>query len=104
MTHELKVENQKMDMRIANYLIIALDIGTILNRALLIKRTVCELYNHLISYFQMQLQSPLLLHILVKCHQAIRLVPAELVDSTCRRIISSISFQIMRLGFQTNEE
>jgi len=48
MNHELKVENQKMDMRIANYLVIALDIGTILNRAILIKRTVAELYNHLL--------------------------------------------------------
>ena len=92
MTRELKVENQKMDMRIANYLVIALDIGTMLNRPILIKRTVCELYNHLLSYFQMQLQSPLLLHILVKCHQAIRLVPADMIDSTCRRILSCLSF------------
>ena len=92
MTHELKVENQKMDMRIANYLVIALDIGTMLNRPILIKRTVCELYNHLLAYFQMQLQSPLLLHILVKCHQAIRLVPTDLIDATCRRILSCLSF------------
>lgn len=52
--HELKVESQKMDMRIANYLVIALDIGTMLSRPILIKRTVCELYNHLLSYMQMQ--------------------------------------------------
>ena len=38
-------------MRIANYLVIALDIGTMLNRPVLIKRTVCELYNHLLAYF-----------------------------------------------------
>lgn len=43
-----------MDMRIANYLVIALDIGTMLSRPILIKRTVCELYNHLLSYMQMQ--------------------------------------------------
>lgn len=30
LTNELKVENQKMDLRIANYLVIALDIGTML--------------------------------------------------------------------------
>ena len=68
LSHELKIENQKMDMRIANYLLIALDIGTMLNRPILIKKTVCELFNHLLQYFQMQLQSPLLLQILVKLH------------------------------------
>lgn len=77
LNHELKVESQKMDLRIANYLVIALDIGTMLNRPILIKRTVCELYNHLLAYMQMQNQSPLLLHILVKCHQAVRLIPSE---------------------------
>lgn len=55
LNHELKVENQKMDMRIANYLVIALDIGTMLNRPILIKRCVCELFNHLLQYYQMQL-------------------------------------------------
>ena len=104
LTHELKVENQKMDLRIANYLIIALDIGTMLNRPILIKRVVCELFNHLLQYFQQQIQSPLLLHILVKMHQAVRLIPSDLVDVTCRRIVSCISYQIMRMGFQTNEE
>lgn len=103
LNHELKVESQKMDLRIANYLVIALDIATMLQRPILIKRVACELFNHLVSYFQMQLQTPLLLQILVKCHQAIRLIPSELVDAPCRRVLSCISFQIMRLGFQTNE-
>jgi hypothetical protein len=104
LTHELKVESQKMDLRIANYLVIALDIATMLSRPILIKRVSCELFNHLVSYFQMQLQTPLLLQIIVKIHQALRLIPSELVDSPTRRILSCISFQIMRLGFQTNEE
>lgn len=37
-------------------------------------------------------------------HQAVRLIPSDLVDVTCRRIVSCISYQIMRMGFQTNEE
>ena len=40
-----------MDLKIANYLVIALDIALILNRAVLIKRVVCELFNHLVTYF-----------------------------------------------------
>lgn len=50
-SHELQVETQKMDLKIANYLVIALDIACLLNRAILIKRVVCELFNHLVSYF-----------------------------------------------------
>ena len=61
MNHELKVESQKMDLRIANYLLIALDIGTMLNRPILIKKVVSELFNHLLQYFQMEKQSALLL-------------------------------------------
>jgi hypothetical protein len=50
-----------MDIRIANYLVLALEISTMINRTNLIKKTVVDLFNHLVSYFQMQLQSPLLL-------------------------------------------
>ena len=50
-TKELKVEAQKIDMKIANYLLIALDIAILLNRPVLVKRIVCELFNHMIPYF-----------------------------------------------------
>lgn len=101
---ELKVESQKIDMKIANYLLIALDIALLLNRAVLVKRVVCELFNHMIPYFQTQMMSTLLLQIVVKCHQALREVPGELIDATCRKILACLNFQIMRLSFQTNEE
>ena len=48
---ELKVESQKIDMKIANYFLIALDIAVMLNRVVLIKRVVAELFNHMIPYF-----------------------------------------------------
>jgi hypothetical protein len=51
MTHELKVENQKMDLRIANYLLIALEVATMLVRPIMIKRVVTELFNQLTAYF-----------------------------------------------------
>jgi len=58
---ELKVESQKIDMKIANYLLIALDISLLLNRAVLVKRVVCELFNHLLPYFCTHNLSTLLL-------------------------------------------
>jgi hypothetical protein len=48
---ELKIEAQKIDMKIANYFLIALDIAVMLNRVVLIKRVVAELFNHMIPYF-----------------------------------------------------
>jgi hypothetical protein len=39
-------------MKIANYLLIALDIAEILNMPVLIKKCVCELFNHLLAFFQ----------------------------------------------------
>jgi hypothetical protein len=48
--------------------------------------------------------STLLLQIVVKCHQALREIPQEMIDATSRRILSCLNFQIMRLSFQSNEE
>lgn len=96
---ELKVESQKIDMKIANYFLIALDIAVLLNRAVLIKRVVAELFNHMIPYFQTNMMSGLLFQICVKCHQSLREIPQELIDATTRRILACINFQIMRLSF-----
>lgn len=52
-SRELKVESQKIDMKIANYLVMALDIAVMIRRPILIKRVVCDLFNHLVQYFQM---------------------------------------------------
>jgi hypothetical protein len=40
----------------------------------------------------------------VKCHQALREVPQEMIDATTRRILACVNYQVMRLSFQTNEE
>jgi hypothetical protein len=50
-SHELKVEKQKIDMKICNYLLIAMDISTSISSGVLTKRIVSELFNHLIPYF-----------------------------------------------------
>ena len=55
-TCELQVEKQKVDMKIANFLCLALEISTDLNRPSLTKRVVAELYNHLVGYFSMKMR------------------------------------------------
>ena len=89
---ELKVEKQKIDMKICNYLLIALDIVSSINQPVMIKRINAEIFNHLLPYFQMNLRPHLLFQILFKCHQAYRLVPSELVDSNMRRILGCLSY------------
>lgn len=53
---ELQVEKQKVDMKIANFLCLALEISTYLNRPSLTKRVASELYNHLVPYFTMKMR------------------------------------------------
>jgi hypothetical protein len=53
---ELQLEKQKVDMKIANFLCLALEISTYLNRPSLTKRVASELYNHLVPYFTMKLR------------------------------------------------
>jgi hypothetical protein len=103
-SHELKVEKQKVDMKIANYLIVALDISLAINQAVMTKRVVSELFNHLVPYFEMNLRPHLMFQVLFKCHQACRLIPQELIDSNLRRLIGCLSYQIMRLGFEYAED
>jgi hypothetical protein len=98
------VEKQKIDMKVANFLCIALEISTYLNRPTLTKRVVAELFNHLVPYFAMAMRPAILLQVLLKCHQALRLVPSELIDANCRRIMGCLSFQVIKLGFETSED
>jgi hypothetical protein len=66
--HELKVEKQKIDMKIANYLLIALDISQSINQPIMIKRVVSDLFSHLAPYFEMNLRPQMLFQVLFKCH------------------------------------
>jgi len=52
----------------------------------------------------MEFHTPLLFQITLKCHQAFRLIPSELVDATSRRVLACLSFQLVRTSLQTNEE
>ena len=101
---ELQVEKQKVDMKIANFLCLALEISTYLNRPSLTKRVVAELFNHLTPYFTMKTRPQILLQVLLKCHQSLRLVPQELVDANSRRILGCLSYQVVKLGFETSED
>lgn len=59
-SHELKVEKQKIDMKICNYLLMALDISPTINQPVMTKRIVAEIFNHLVPYFEMNLRPQLL--------------------------------------------
>ena len=91
-------------MKIANFLSIALEISTYLKRPSLTKRVVAELYNHLTPYFSMKMRPQILIHVLLKCHQALRLVPEELIDANTRRVFGCLSFQVVRLAQETGED
>lgn len=81
-----------LDMKIANFLCLALEISTYLKRPSVSKRVVSELYNHLVPYFSMKQRPHILLQVLLKCHQSLRLIPEDLIDANTRRILGCLSF------------
>jgi hypothetical protein len=91
-------------MKIANFLCLSLEISTYLNRPSLTKRVVAELFNHLAPYFTMKLRPHILLQVLLKCHQSLKLVPHELIDANCRRILGCLSYQVVKLGYENSED
>jgi hypothetical protein len=81
-----------LDMKIANFLCLALEISTYLKRPSLTKRVVSELYCHLRPYFSMGMRPHILLHVVMKCHAGLRLIPEELVDAHARRLLGCLSY------------
>lgn len=103
--HELKVEKQKIDMKICNYLLIALDISLAINQPVMTKRIVADIYYHLVPYFEMALRPQLLFQVLFKCHQAAtRNLPQEFIDANMRRVVGCITYQLLKLGFENGED
>lgn len=91
-------------MKICNYFLLALDIACSILQPVLVKRLVSELYNHLVPYLSLSLRPHSLFQVLFKCHQSLRLVPADLFDANLRRVAGCLTYQILRLDFEFQEE
>ena len=87
-----------------NYLVLALELATMIKHVGLLKRLVCSLYNHLLPFFAMALRTPLAFQSLVKCHEALRLIPNEQFDGSVRRAAACISYELVCLCMQNDEE
>ena len=44
------------------------------------------------------------MQVLMKCHQALRLIPEELIDANTRRVLGCLSFQVVRLSQENGED
>jgi len=40
----------------------------------------------------------------VKCHQSVRLVPQELIDSSIRKVMGCLTYQLLKLSLETAED
>jgi len=102
----LKVELEKMDMKISNYLWLALDVAVAINVPQLTKRIVCMVYNHLLPYYGSECSTMsyhVFMQLVLKAHHAAILVEGELIEQNMRRVISSLSYWAARFCFQFNE-
>ncbi len=100
-----KLEKQKIDLKIANYLVLGLELAMGTRQPFLISRVLNELYNHLVPLysFTSAASGNFLAHSTYKAHQAIALLPPAAMDTTTRAIAASLSFEAMRLSLQSHE-
>lgn len=99
-----KLDEQKMLLKISNYLMIGLELACIIKSVRMIKNYSIEIYNYLVPFFKMNTQLPLLIHLMVKCHQALTSLPSrEKMDSSVRQVMARISYQTLILSLQNNE-
>jgi len=60
-----------MQLKVVNYLVLALELGLMIKNQLLIKDAVTEIYNHLVPFLKYKSKPQILLCTLLYCHQAV---------------------------------
>jgi hypothetical protein len=84
----------KPKLRVINFLLLALELTILIKNTVLIKRLTAEIYDHLLPIIIFNVRPPLLSYCLLYCHQAIRLIPSEIMDSSTRKIGCCIAYAI----------
>jgi len=99
----VQLEDQKATLKVCSYLVVGIEAASRIKDYYLLKLLVIQIYNTLSDFFQTQMQSPLLLHALIKCHIALTIIPKSYLDGALRAVGSCITYQIAISTVQTNE-
>lgn len=75
-----QVKKTKLQLRICNFLLMAVELSIILRNPILIKRVVAALFNHSLPFLTFSPRPEFLSNYLLYFHQAIQLIPSDLMD------------------------
>ena len=62
------LEKQKMQLKVINYLVLALEIALMIKNQSLIKDAISEIYNHMVPFLKYKSKPQILLSTLLYCH------------------------------------
>ena len=88
------IVKQKADLKLINFLMLALELSLGINNPAIIKRLVWDIYNYLRPYLSYENHPPLIKYCLLFWHQSIRWIPREQMDSSTRRVGAWVAYEL----------
>jgi hypothetical protein len=90
----IEVKKTKVQLRICNFLLLALELSILLKNPILTKRTLGELFDHTLPFLSFEPRPEFLRNYLLYIHQAILTIPVDQMDSPMRRIGSCLAYEV----------
>ena len=76
----IQVKKTKLQLRICNFLLLALELSVLLKNPILTKRVLSELFNHSLPFLNFDPRPEFLKNYLLYVHQAVLTIPADQMD------------------------
>lgn len=87
----LVLDKQQREHKLANLILLALELSVITQNPVCIKSTATHIFNLMHKQFTMEANPSYLLHLLVRTYSCLQAVPTELWDSSFRKLSSVLS-------------
>ena len=91
-----QVKKTKLQLRICNFLLLALELAILLKNSILIKRVISSLFNHSLTFLTFAPRPEFLNNYLLYFHQAVLMIPNDLMDGCIRRIASCLAYEVSK--------
>lgn len=90
----VQIKQTKFQLRICNFLLMALELAVLLKNPILTKRVVCELFDQSLPLLSFAPRPEFLNSYLLYVHQSMLTIPQEQMDGPMRRIGSCIAYEV----------
>jgi hypothetical protein len=91
-----QVKKTKLQLRICNFLLLALELSILLKNTILTKRCIASLFSHSLPLLSFSPRPEFLYSYLTYFHQSLLLIPESQMDGCIRRIGACLSYEIAK--------